>query len=518
MISCYPLKRPEVTIFWFKRDLRVFDNRALFEAAQQGSVLPVYVVEPEYWSLIDMSARHWDFVSECLSELRKDLTKIGQPLVIRQGNIISVLDKLKRCYDVRALYSHEETGNSWTFERDKKVLAWCKLQGVCWVQLQQHGVKRKLKSRNGWAKSWDRSMAQPLTHPPSLKPLSNITLGNIPSARDLGLSMDPCQQRQIGGRSRAIALLQSFLNVRGEYYRSEMSNPLKGAQVCSRLSPYLAWGSLSMREVVCSTSARATEIKLNRTKGPWPGAISSFKKRLHWHCHFMQKLEDEPNLELQNLHRSFDGLRPKTPDHALLTAWMAGETGIPFVDACMRSLKVTGWLNFRMRAMVTAFASYHLWLDWRLPGEHLARMFTDYEPGIHWPQLQMQSGTTGINTLRIYNPVKQGYDQDPKGTFTRRWVPELSEVGDKYLQEPWKSEKAKILGKSYPFPIVDHQNAAKNARQKIWSVRSNKGFNAKAREIFNKHGSRRKMVSQINSQRLRNTHDHRQLSFKLDAE
>ena len=102
-----------------------------------------------------------------------------------------------------------------------------------------------------------------------------------------------------------------------------------------------------------------------------------------------------------------------------LAAWEAGETGLPFVDACMRYLRATGWLNFRMRSMLVAVASYHLWLDWRATGPHLARQFTDYEPGIHWPQVQMQSGTTGMNTVRIYNPVKQGRDQDPAGVFTR---------------------------------------------------------------------------------------------------
>ena len=117
----------------------------------------------------------------------------------------------------------------------------------------------------------------------------------------------------------------------------------------------------------------------------------------------------------------------------------------------MRYLDHGGWLNFRMRAMLVAVASYHLWLDWRDTGPHLARMFTDYEPGIHWPQMQMQSGTTGMNTVRIYNPVKQGTDQDPGGVFTRRWVPELAEIPDAFLQAPWGWEGAgRILGKRYP--------------------------------------------------------------------
>ena len=92
----------------------------------------------------------------------------------------------------------------------------------------------------------------------------------------------------------------------------------------------------------------------------------------------------------------------------------------------MRALIETGWVNFRMRAMLVSFASYHLWLHWKEPALHLARMFTDYEPGIHYAQVQMQSGTTGMNTVRCYSPVKQGMDHDRDGEFARRWLPELA--------------------------------------------------------------------------------------------
>ena len=220
--------------------------------------------------------------------------------------------------------------------------------------------------------------------------------------------------------------------------------------------------------------------------------MTSFSARLHWHCHFIQKLEDDPRIEFENFHRGYDGIRPSEPDAARLDAWGKGETGLPFVDACMRYLNATGWLNFRMRAMVMATASYHLWLDWRAPGERLAQMFTDYEPGIHWSQVQMQSGTTGINTVRIYNPVKQGLDQDPDGVFTRRWLPELRDIPDQHLQEPWKAENASaVLGRSYPEPIVDHLQAAKQARERIWAVRKGEKFRKEADAVFLKHGSRK---------------------------
>ena len=298
-----------------------------------------------------------------------------------------------------------------------------------------------------------------------------------------------------------------------------MSSPLTGFEACSRLSPHLAWGTLSMRQVAQATWQRQREVKQSDSpQGFWRGALSSFSGRLHWRCHFTQKLEDEPRLEFQNLHPAYDGLRPSEPDDIRLEAWAKGETGLPFVDACMRALTATGWMNFRMRAMLMAVASYHLWLDWRKPGEHLARLFTDYEPGIHWPQVQMQSGTTGINTVRIYNPVKQGHDQDPDGRFVRRWLPELAEVPDRFLQEPWKWDEAgRILGKTYPHPIVDHLAAAKEARQKVWAARRGAAFREEAQRIQDKHGSRKSGMPLTGRKRKAKT-DSRQLPLLPEEE
>jgi len=250
-----------------------------------------------------------------------------------------------------------------------------------------------------------------------------------------------------------------------------------------------------MRGVAQAGLSRGAEVKMAGRRDGWTGSLSSFQARLHWRDHFTQKLEDQPAIEFRNFHPAYDGLRPTEPDAVRLAAWCKGETGLPFVDACMRSLNATGWMNFRMRAMLMAVASYHLWLDWRAPGEHLARLFTDYEPGIHWPQVQMQSGTTGINTVRIYNPVKQGHDQDPDGAFVRRWVPELRDVPDAFIHEPWQWEQAgSVLDRVYPAPIVDHLAAAKSARQQVWSVRGQADFRSAAQAIQDRHGSRKSGV------------------------
>ena len=474
-------------LVWFKRDLRVADHPALALAAGMGAVLPVYIVEPEYWALPDTSARQWAFAEDCLTDLRLALAGLGAPLVVRVGDAAGVLAGLCRAQRIDRIISHEETGNLWTFARDRRVRAWARGAGIDWVELPQSGVVRRLKGRDGWAGLRDGFMARPTEKVPALTGVPGAEPGAIPTARMLRLADDRCLHRQAGGRARGLAALDSFLTARGQPYRAAMSSPLTAERACSRLSPHLALGSLSVREVAQATAARQAE----RPGGGWGGSLASFQSRLAWRDHFMQKLESQPDIETRCLHRATEGLRPREADAQRLAAWTGGETGLPFVDACMRYLTATGWLNFRMRSMVMAVASYHLWLDWRATGPVLARLFTDYEPGIHWPQVQMQSGTTGINTIRIYNPVKQGLDQDPAGSFTRRWVPELAPVPDIFLQEPWKwPGAAGLLGRRYPEPLVDVVAAARMARDTVWGLRRNAGFAREAARVAKTHASR----------------------------
>lgn len=475
-------------LIWFKRDLRIQDHPALHLAAGMGAVLPLYIVEPDYWQLPDVSARQWHFTAECLTTLSDDLGRTGAPLVLRVGDAVEVLARLCQRHDIARILSHEETGNLWTYQRDRRVAAWAKGAGVDWQELPQQGVIRRLAHRNGWARQRDAFVTAPLLPAPAaLKPVAGVEPGLLPTARALRLAEDRCAHRQTGGRGQGESLLHSFLTARGEPYRRALSAPLTAERACSRLSAHLAYGTLSSREVMQATAQRQTE----RPGGAWPGALSSFQSRLAWRDHFIQKLEDEPEIEIRALDRAADALRPREPDALRLQAWAAGETGLPFVDACLRYLNATGWLNFRMRAMVQSVAAYHLWLDWRASGTVLARRFTDYDPGIHWPQVQMQSGVTGINTIRIYNPVKQGLEQDPTGQFTRRWVPELAPVPDAFLHEPWKWPGARgLLGRFYPEPLVDPAAAARAARDACWSLRKERRRADDIAEVIERHASR----------------------------
>ena len=166
------------------------------------------------------------------------------------------------------------------------------------------------------------------------------------------------------------------------------------------------------------------------------------------------------------------------------------------IDAAMRSLIATGWVTFRTRAMLVSFASYHLWLDWRPTARVLAGRFIDFEPGIHYSQAQMQSGVTGINTIRIYAPTKQARDVDPHGEFIREWLPELRDVHDAYLLDPAKMPGhvqrsiGCVVGRDYPVPVVDEAAAYARAKARIFEWKESASVRAHARRVFERHGSR----------------------------
>lgn len=372
------------SVVWFKRDLRVHDHAALQQAAARGPVLCLYVVEPSLWAEPDAATQHLHFLRESLLDLHAKLKALGARLHVVTGEVTDVLSRLRALAPFDALYAHEETGNAVTYRRDVAVGRWCRAHGVDWLETPQFGVVRRLPSRQRWQSQWAAHTRAPVWPTPDR--LQPVPLPwrepAMPSAVQLGLQDADPPLRQRGGRAEALAVLHEFLELRSAQYRGGISSPLLAPTACSRLSPYLALGCLSLREVVQATQWHMAQLPPEAARQRQ--GLSAFMSRLVWHCHFIQKLEDEPELEWRNLHRGYDGLRDEAAHPEHLDALMQGRTGWPMVDACVAMLRDTGWLNFRMRAMLVSVAAYPLWLHWREVGLWLARQFVDYEPGIHW--------------------------------------------------------------------------------------------------------------------------------------
>ena len=484
-------------VVWFKRDLRVVDHAPLRDAALAGRVLCLAMIEPSAWAQPDAARQHLHFQLECLRQLYRDLQALGLKLHLRVGEATEVLTALHQDLGIAALYSHEETGNDWSYARDRAVAAWCRQHRVHWHEQAQFGVVRGLRQRKAWQTRWEMTMGA--SQVPTLAPHAahqaewSPAPQRVPSADALGLGAAEPPTRQRGGRAAGLAVLHEFLSERSAQYRGGISSPLKAPSACSRLSPYLAWGCLSMREVVQATRQRLADPALpaHQAKG-----LKAFTSRLYWHCHFIQKLESEPEIEWRNMHRGYDGLREDDFNDEHFAALTQGRTGWPLVDACVAMLRETGWLNFRMRAMLVSVAAYPLWLHWRPVGLWLAQQFLDYEPGIHWSQLQMQSGTTGINTTRVYNPIKQARDHDPHGHFVRRWLPAMRRVPDTWLFEPWRmpanvqAEYGVTVGQDIALPLVDLEAATRTAKQRLYARRGQSAVRQAKVAIIERHASR----------------------------
>jgi deoxyribodipyrimidine photo-lyase len=468
------------TLFWFRRDLRAYDNAGLSAALSEGGAVHcVFVFDREILdALPSRSDRRVEFIWHCVKSLALELQELGGSLHILYGKAREEIPLLAQRLGVSAVYCNRDYEPE-ALNRDAEVAKILTLKGVRFGDFKDQVIFEKTELltqagkpftvftpyKNAWLKQLHAARMEAWPVDSLAQYFAGDDVATIPELASMGFeSTNLLQKGFVTGTSGAQEVLSDFL-VRIDHYRALRDFP--GKKGVSYLSIHQRFGTISIRELARNAIANGSE-----------GALS-WLSELIWRDFYFQIIFNFPHAASGAFKREYDGLQ-FDQDADLLHAWQQGKTGYPLVDAAMRQLLETGFMHNRLRMVAASFLVKDLMIDWREGETWFAEQLNDFDLAANnggW-QWAASTGCDAQPYFRIFNPVSQSEKFDPDGTFIRRYVPELKRVPNAFIHAPWRMSAAEQstygvgLPRDYPLPIVDHATARERALTRYKAVRA----------------------------------------------
>jgi len=464
----------EKALVWFRRDLRDYDHAALSAAlAAAREVFCAFVFDTRILDALPAKHdRRVHFIHESLLELDTTLRRRGGGLIVRHGPASDEIPALACELGVSAVFANRDYEPA-AKQRDAEVTAKLAATGIAFHDFKDQAIFDGAEVvtqagrpfsvftpyKNAWLK---RLTAADWVARPCDGRLAGSDLGGVPGLGEIGFeTTDLAELGILPGMSGARRLWEDFSTGRIDHYGARRDFPaVKGV---SYLSVHLRFGTISVRELVRAAVERRADAWLSE---------------LIWRDFYFMILNHFPRVAGHAFKPEYDTIQwAHWPEG--YSAWCAGRTGYPLVDAAMRQLNHSGWMHNRLRMVVASFLSKDLGIDWRLGEKYFADHLNDFDLSANnggW-QWAASSGCDAQPYFRIFNPVTQSQKFDPEGRFIRRYVPELARLGSRHIHAPWlmsqHEQKALdvVIGRDYPLPVVDHGRAREETLARYAAVR-----------------------------------------------
>jgi deoxyribodipyrimidine photo-lyase len=455
--------RPRRAVAWFRRDLRLTDNRML-ETATRGAerVWPVFVADPDLLGRHAGARGRVAWFAASIAALDERLRAHGSSITVLRGRPEAVLPAFAASVGAELIVAAADE-DPVAVARDERV---ARAIGLRLVDDQRIVPPSELRTVAGDPyrvyTPFRRALEERVLADPGVASAADADLSRLAPATQtsrVALVPAPAAPHELpeAGELSAAATLRTFLRHALAGYREDRDRP--GDDGTSRLSPYLRVGAISARAAWRAATNAAERARERGDPGLARGA-ASWRGELAWREFFAHVLAAEPRLATESFRPELDRiawLEGQAADD-LLEAWRDGRTGYPLVDAGMRQLAATGWMHNRARLVTASFLVKDAGVDWRRGEAIFAERLLDadvQQNGGNW-QWVAGVGTDAAPYFRILNPVRQSQRFDPDGTYIRRWVPELAELPVEHVHEPWRAPRPPV---GYPPPIVDHAAA-----------------------------------------------------------